>query len=435
MPGTDASSLALAAAAAAAASAKAAAASVAASGGASAAALGKAAAAAAADAEGGAPPPPPPAKEKEGKRKAQAEAGEEKEAKKKRRKGKDFKGFDEARAFMHKQGLCTQVDFKKWRAEHRPLDIPSNPDQFYKTKGEWVSWQNFLNSCENASAKERFSNGRHSTFLPFEDARKTIRALNLQGVEAWRKFCRDGTREKDHPNIPANPQLVYRGKGWTSWHDFLDEKKHGKVSLRPASKYRAFAEARAYIHKQGLKSKEDWKKWCNESKLPSDIPRNVHTVYKGHGWVSWADWLDPARQGELPNHRPTGFVGFTRARKSVQRLGIKTEKAWNELIEKGQKPTNVPSNLDSYYKNSWKSWEHFCAKPNDDSDVEEETNAGSAPAGAAGTSASGTAPKAASAAVKATGPPSAAVKAAAEAAAAPPPPPSSGAAASAAPAK
>jgi hypothetical protein len=77
-------------------------------------------------------------------------------------------------------------------------------------------------------------------------------------------------RKRNEPNI------VYK-KDWISWGDWL------------GNEYRSFTEARKYAHSLGLKSIEEWKKWCKSGNKPEDIPARPDHVYKE--WISYADFL------------------------------------------------------------------------------------------------------------------------------------------------
>lgn len=52
---------------------------------------------------------------------------------------------------------------------------------------------------------------------PFTKSRKFVRKLNLACNMKWRDYCKSG---KKPDNIPANPNVVYKNKGWKSWGDW-----------------------------------------------------------------------------------------------------------------------------------------------------------------------------------------------------------------------
>ena len=51
-------------------------------------------------------------------------------------------------------------------------------------------------------------------------AKNYARSLNLKSRVEWYKFY----EENKFPNIPKNPQSLYKNKGWKGWKDFLGTK-------------------------------------------------------------------------------------------------------------------------------------------------------------------------------------------------------------------
>ena len=58
---------------------------------------------------------------------------------KKDRRGRDWRSFEEARAYVQGLGLMDWLEWRAWTtSEARPRDIPSNPYDIYIGTG-WVS--------------------------------------------------------------------------------------------------------------------------------------------------------------------------------------------------------------------------------------------------------------------------------------------------------
>ena len=130
----------------------------------------------------------------------------------------DFLGYDLVvwRIFEEARDYARNLDFKstkewyEWsKSGERPQDIPSHPDQVYKGKG-WLSWGDFLGFDEGHVAGAEWRS--------FEEARDYVRKLGLESWEEWWEWSKSGERPQD---IPSCPELVYKGKGWKSWPDFL----------------------------------------------------------------------------------------------------------------------------------------------------------------------------------------------------------------------
>ena len=88
------------------------------------------------------------------------------------------------------------------------------------------------------------------------------------------------------PDIPSHPELVYKGKGWKSWGDFL-----GYDVGNVAGEWRSFEEARDHVRILKLGSAREWKEWSQSGERPHDIPSHPNIVYKGKGWKDWSDFL------------------------------------------------------------------------------------------------------------------------------------------------
>ena len=65
-------------------------------------------------------------------------------------------------------------------------------------------------------------------WLPFEEARAFVHTLELKGAAEWNDYSA-GRMEKEEgtrpPNIPANPDTVYKDTGWISMPDWLGYKR------------------------------------------------------------------------------------------------------------------------------------------------------------------------------------------------------------------
>ena len=185
--------------------------------------------------------------------------------------------FEKARDYVWTLGLKSKKEWEEWRKSgERRLDIPSNPDQTYKTEG-WLSWGDFLGYDEGHVATKR---KRRS----FTEALGYARSLGLKSVREWREVVKSGKKPSD---IPSWPDQFYKGQGWKSWGDFL-----GFNEGYMPDNWRDFQEAREYARSLGLDSVKKWEEWSNEGgERPSDIPSNPNRIYKNKGWKSWPDFL------------------------------------------------------------------------------------------------------------------------------------------------
>ena len=123
---------------------------------------------------------------------------------------REFLPFEEAREFARSLNI---KDGSKWReyskSGRRPHNIPSCPNVKYKGKG-WKGWGDWLGNGNIASINREF--------LPFEEAREFARSLNIKDGSKWREYSKSGRRPH---NIPSCPNVKYKGKGWKGWGDWL----------------------------------------------------------------------------------------------------------------------------------------------------------------------------------------------------------------------
>jgi hypothetical protein len=55
-------------------------------------------------------------------------------------------------------------------------------------------------------------------FYSYEESKNIVIKLKLKNFEEWMEFCKN---EKTDDNIPTNPNVVYKNKGWISIKDWL----------------------------------------------------------------------------------------------------------------------------------------------------------------------------------------------------------------------
>lgn len=180
----------------------------------------------------------------------------------------------------------------------------------------------------------------------FEEARLFVRTLNLQGVSAWKNYCKKMDKPED---IPSNPNRTYNNLGWQSWNDWLGTVQK-RVSIK---KFRPFPEAKKFARTLNIKTLKEWQKYCVGGNKPKDIPSNPAIIYKNQVWISWGDWLGVATIA-TKNRR---YRSFEEAKDFVHLLGLQTVKKWLEYCRNDLKPDDIPSDPMSVYKTSgWTSW-------------------------------------------------------------------------------
>lgn len=148
--------------------------------------------------------------------------------------------------------------------------------------------------------------------------------MNLKNVEEWREYYKSGNKPN---NIPSSPFLVYSGKGWYSFKDWLGT----DVSVNPFFdkeeniKYLSYVKAQNVAATFKVKNYMEWKRYIRKNKLPKNVPYNPSSVYRNKGWIGWRHWCG------------NDFIEFTTLKKIIQEIGIKNRKEYNEFRKKYNK--------------------------------------------------------------------------------------------------
>lgn len=154
--------------------------------------------------------------------------------------------------------------------------------RFISRKYHLVTHEKWISFLKGEKPTTVFSDESHH-FLPYEEAKKYVKKLELKSAEEWKEYCLKFESDINKNNIPHFPPLAYKNK-WVSWGDFLDSKH-----VVP-SKFRPFKEAVIYVRNLGIKSCKEWQKYCDLGDKPSDIPHSPQKIYKDE-WQGWNYFL------------------------------------------------------------------------------------------------------------------------------------------------
>ena len=110
-----------------------------------------------------------------------------------------------------------------------------------------------------------------------------------------------------------------------------------------------------FVHKLELKTNKEWLLYCKSGDKPDDIPQKPLRTYRDK-WKGIGDWLGTGNVA--PKDR--SFCSFEKARKFVQRLGLKNNKEWRKYFKSDKIPSDIPTAPDRTYKDGgWISWGDF----------------------------------------------------------------------------
>ena len=252
-----------------------------------------------------------------------------------------FLPFEEALVMAQSLGLASKIEWKVWSKEGlRPANVPADPPRVYEDHG-WQGWGHWLGTGNTRNA---------TVFLPFGEALAVARSLGLPGMMEWQVWSKEGLRP---PNMPSNPNVVYKDHGWQRWGHWL-----GTGNLQ-TKVFLPFEEALVVARSLGLASSTEWRVWSKEGLRPANVPSAPDVVYKDHGWRGWGHWLGT---GNLQNKQ---FLPFEEALAVARSLNLASSTEWWVWSKEGLRPANVPSMPNRVYKDhGWQGWGHWLGTGN-----------------------------------------------------------------------
>lgn len=177
----------------------------------------------------------------------------------------------------------------------------------------------------------------------FETARTWAQNSGIKSSTEYRQYVRENRLPED---IPSTPEITYEAD-WRGWGDFLGT---GRVYGRPGS-WRSFISAREWVTKSGISDYRGWQQAIKDNRIPSDIPRRPHVVYKSE-WVSYPHWFGAnVRKGRRREWR-----SFKDARAWARKSGTKSEQEWRQLVKKPGFPKDIPKGPQVTYRSAWNGW-------------------------------------------------------------------------------
>ena len=259
---------------------------------------------------------------------------------------RNYWDYNTAQSFVRKLGLKSQKEWVLYIQGKRPDlpaktdSLPGSPDKTYMKKG-WRGVGHWLGTGAVADHLREYR--------PFNEALLFVRSLNFKSGRDWRRFC---VTEKP-ADIPAKPDVTYRGKGWISMGHWL-----GTGSVAPRLKkhlvYPSFSEAREYTRKLGLKTQKEWDAFCRDEipglpAFPRNMSKSPRETYNGRGWKNMSDWLGTDKPSRNRVWRP-----FNDARQFARSLNLSTQKDWNkycngEMTGCPPRPSDIPRNPSQVY--------------------------------------------------------------------------------------
>lgn len=251
-----------------------------------------------------------------------------------------YRSFKDARDFSRSIGLKNLREWQSFvKTTEFPNDIPTNPGKTRGWENEWKGWGDWLgNDNESNFSKE---------FLPFAEARKIARSLNLSGRNSWQKFARSKERPK---NIPSNPSINYTEE-WNGWGDWLGTDNKASHLIE----WMEFSDAKHFLANKGFKTTEDFRQYCTSGDKPENLPSNLPMVYGDDpNWVSIRDFLGIDTISNCEKSK--SYLPFKEARDFARKLNFKNQDEWKLFSSSGDRPSYIPGAPYQVYENDWICW-------------------------------------------------------------------------------
>lgn len=116
--------------------------------------------------------------------------------------------------------------------------------------------------------------------------------------------------------------------------------------------------AREIAERFGIKTEDEWLKFCKDGKKPKNIPTYPRDMYEKEGWVGFRDWIGAPN----PSDR---FLSYKDAKKFVAGIDVNSESKWRKYTKLDEFPDFLPVDPSDFY-DDWISWYDFFGKSDDE---------------------------------------------------------------------
>ena len=187
-----------------------------------------------------------------------------------------FFTYDKAKGYVHKLNFSGKSAWYEYcKSGNKPNFLPGHPPRYYKRKGTWIGWGDWLGTDTIKPGSQKYQN--------FKVARKFVHELKLKNSAEWFTYCKSNNKPKD---IPVHPDRIY--EDFRNMGDWLGTYYVATFNR----KYRDFNKARQFARSLHLKSVTEWRKYAISGKKPDDIPSKPDYINDyTKSWKSWNDWL------------------------------------------------------------------------------------------------------------------------------------------------
>ena len=273
-------------------------------------------------------------------------------------KGQNLAEFAESTDFSAITRIITSLSTQDERIVEqlriRKIGQPPNPNDIIVIDPDIIEIMdvNFKTFYNSLNLKIWASVGK-ANWRPLNELKEYISTFNFKSVREYRDWSKS---EDKSPDIPTNPNEIYKHNGWTTWGEFL-----GNGTVAPQNLvFKSFTEAKNYAHLLKLKTQKEWREWAYSSKRPNDIPATPAQVYRDDGWVDIGDWLGTGNKAS----RFRSYRSFDEAKLFIKKLNFKTVKEYRAWARSSKRPIDIPAKPDRVYRDKgWINFNDWLSKP------------------------------------------------------------------------
>ena len=93
-----------------------------------------------------------------------------------------------------------------------------------------------------------------------------------------------------------------------------------------------------------------------QERSTAGIPSHPETIYKHEGWQAYGHWLGTGTVAPKDKQ----FLPFKQALLHARSLKLKANTEWKAWCKGGERPANVPSHPEQFYKyDGWQGYGHW----------------------------------------------------------------------------
>lgn len=260
--------------------------------------------------------------------------------------------YKDAKELIKKLNIKSKNHWYRYIKEYTIENFPLNPYEVFKTKGEWISWGDFLGTNNIQD------NMKSLNYISYEDAKQWIKEnLVFDTIEDWKKLVNSN---KIPDTIPNRPERYYKKRGWINWGDFSGT---GKLCNKDKT-FVSYEDAKKIINELGIKSRTYWRLLYDKEIKKYNIPSAPDKHYIRTGWINWGEFFGTGRLQD--NLKALNYISYEDAKEWIkENLNISTKKDWEIEVKKHNIPNTIPNNPQLYYykkDRGWKGWKDFLSK-------------------------------------------------------------------------